>query len=64
MPSTVVEFAKYDADDKILEIKYRNGRVYRYFGVPQTEYDAFKSSGSKGRYLNREIKTKYEFAKV
>lgn len=64
MPSTVVAFAHYDPDLKILEIGYRSGRKYQYFDVPQSEYDAFRHSGSKGRYLNLKIKNRYRYQQV
>ena len=55
--STSIAALGYDPDGSILEIEFRqSGQVYRYFGVPASEYAAFLSAESKGSYLNQEFK--------
>lgn len=40
-----------------MEIEFRqSGEVYRYFEVPDEEYEGFKAAESKGRYLNQVFK--------
>jgi hypothetical protein len=63
MPSTVIAHARYDADKQILTVVFVSGLVYKYLKVPQNVYDAFRSSGSKGAYLNKFIKGHYEYEK-
>ncbi|HZR56972.1 MAG TPA: KTSC domain-containing protein [Terriglobales bacterium] len=55
--SSVIATMGYDPLAKILDIEFKDdGRVYRYFDVPASEYDAFMEAPSKGTYLNREFK--------
>jgi len=64
MPSTVVNAIKYYPEKKVLRIIYVSGSVYDYKDVPENVYAEMKSSGSKGGYLNKFVKGKYEFSKV
>lgn len=64
MPSSVVANMRYDPDTATLRIVYVSGMVYDYKGVPGKVYEAMKKAVSKGRYLNRYIKGKYDFEKV
>ena len=64
MPSTVIERADYYAEQKFLDVRYRSGKTYRYIDVPEDEYQAYKNSFSKGKYLNQFIKTNYGFVKL
>lgn len=64
MPSSVVSKMQYDPESEVLRIVYVSGMVYDYKNVPPEVYEAMKASGSKGTFLNRHIKTNYEFEKV
>jgi hypothetical protein len=64
MPSSVVRHYSYDAPGRRLRIEYVSGNVYLYLDVPAEVYEAMKKSGSKGQYLNRYIKGRYEFERV
>jgi len=57
--SSFIGTVTYSIDFQSMEIDF-NGRVYPYCNVPQRIYDAFKGSGSKGKYFNRIIKGIYE----
>ena len=47
----------YLSAERELEIKFReSGDVYRYFDVPNEEYEAFMAAESKGTYLNQVFK--------
>ncbi|MEM8642698.1 MAG: KTSC domain-containing protein [Cyanobacteria bacterium P01_G01_bin.54] len=46
----------YDFDRHILEIEFRGGEVYQYFGVPEWEYNGLMAASSHGQYLDRQIK--------
>jgi len=39
-----------------LDVQFRNGGLYRYFGVPRAVFDALSAAASKGTFLNRQIK--------
>ncbi|MCF0050736.1 KTSC domain-containing protein [Dyadobacter chenwenxiniae] len=64
MPSSVVAKMIYDGDSETLRIVYVSGMVYDYKNVPLEVYQAMKSSGSKGTFLNKHIKDNFEFEKV
>ncbi|SEW32879.1 KTSC domain-containing protein [Chitinophaga arvensicola] len=64
MPSSVVAHMIYKAETRTLRIIFVSGMVYDYKDVPEEEYLAMKSSGSKGTYLNTHIKGHYDFEKI
>jgi DNA primase len=55
---------KYDPEKATLRVVFVSGMIYDYKNVPEEEYIRMKTSGSKGIYLNKHIKGKYEFEKV
>jgi hypothetical protein len=54
----------YDRDTATLRIIFVSGLIYDYKNVPEEVYQAMKTSGSKGIYLNKHIKGHYEYEKV
>ena len=66
MPSSVILGMRYLPEARVLVIVYRGRRgTYRYFDVPLEEWTAFRTSGSKGTYLNEAFKAKnYRYEKV
>ena len=64
MPSSVVAEIKYDKLSHTLRISYVSGMMYDYKGVPEQVYTAMKTALSKGMFLNKYIKGKYEFEKI
>lgn len=58
--STNIESVGYDAHSRILEIEFHGGRIYRYLEVPVQVYNGLMASGSKGKFLNMEIRDKYK----
>lgn len=64
MPSSVVAHMEYIAEAEILRITFVSGLIYDYLHVPQYMFDKMKASKSKGIFLNRHIKGKYEYEKV
>jgi hypothetical protein len=64
MPSSVISKMQYDPESEVLRIYYVSGMVYDYKNVPPEVYEAMKASTSRGTFLNRCIKTNYEFEKV
>jgi hypothetical protein len=57
--STVIAAVGYDDASRILEVEFRTGKVYRYFRVPRSRYDALRSAESIGSYFNRQIRTRF-----
>lgn len=64
MPSNVVASANYDVETSTLRITFVSGLIYDYKQVPKEIYEAMMKSGSKGVYLNNNIKGKYDFQKI
>lgn len=64
MPSSVISFIRYDAENEILRIGYVSGTIYDYKKVPEKVYLNMKAATSKGTFLNKHIKGKYEFEKI
>lgn len=50
-PRTVA--AGYDADRSVLTVVFRDGTWYNYYEVTPSEWKAFKSQVSKGKYIYR-----------
>ena len=51
-------------ENGILEVVFRNGRVYCYYHVPLSVYLELMAARSKGRYFNRRIKPWYIVRRV
>jgi lysyl-tRNA synthetase class 2 len=54
----------YDDRDDRLEVAFRSGGRYAYFGVPAREYRSFVEADSKGRYFQAHILDRYPFARL
>jgi len=56
----------YDPVEGTLQITFSNPELgkWEYYDVPVYEVAAFQVSGSKGEYFNRNIRDKYEYARV
>jgi len=64
--STAVSDVSYDSNKKVLLVKFRNGRIYEYYGVPKSEYHAILNAPSAGRYMSLEIvgPNKYQYREL
>jgi hypothetical protein len=62
--STSIAEVGYDNATLTLEIAFRDGGLYRYFGVPVALYSRFMTSNSKGRFFVDEIKDRYRFIRL
>ena len=62
--SSNIESLGYDAERKVLEVKFRSGSLYQYEGVEQKVYDALLNAPSPTQYLNSSIKGSYAYKKV
>ena len=54
----------YDATTSTLEVEFKNGSVYQYHGVPESEHIALMQAGSKGGYLASHIKGVYSYSRL
>jgi hypothetical protein len=58
--SSSVASVGYDAHAFVLEIEFRNGRVYRYDQVPAAAYRLLLQAPSIGEYVNQVIKPRFQ----
>ena len=54
----------YDEFLLVLEIEFKSGAVYHYYGVPSEVHDELINAESVGKYFNANVKSKYNFLKV
>jgi hypothetical protein len=55
----------YSLESAILEVEFRHGGIYQYFGVPLLVYQGLLSAASKGAYLNEIVKRGgYRYSRV
>lgn len=59
--STAIDSFEYT---QILEVRFVNGSVYRYYGIPENVHKDFMSASSLGKFFVENIKERYAFERV
>lgn len=54
----------YNPDKEILEIKFEDGGVYRYFNVPMEVYESLMSAKSHGSFFHSNIRGIYDYKQI
>jgi len=54
----------HDPDRQVLEIEFRGGRVYVYYGVPVPVHAGLMGARSHGRYFHARIRGRYRYQRV
>jgi hypothetical protein len=62
--STSIATIGYDAATQTLEIEFRNGRVYRYYGVEADTFEQLMKARSKARFMNAYIRDSNPFSGI
>jgi len=62
--STNLRSVGYHRGERVLEIEFKVGSVYRYRAVPLKVYEALMRADSKGRHFSRQIRGRYEFKRT
>jgi hypothetical protein len=62
--SSNIESVGYDAAEETVYVKFLNGGIYTYKGVPEHEYQNLLAAPSLGSYLHRNYKNVYPYEKV
>jgi hypothetical protein len=62
--SSAIASVGYDASSAALEIEFKNGSVYQYFGVPPAEHEAMCNADSVGKYFASNIRHVYPYARA
>ena len=60
--SSNIKKVGYEGTDLLVE--YLSGVQYKYKGVPKELYEKLLEADSKGRFMNSEIKGKFEFERI
>lgn len=62
--SSMIRSIGYDEATATLEIEFRSGEVYQYYGVEPEIYREMMKAPSHGRYFLARIRDVYRYAKV
>lgn len=54
----------YEIASETVYVRFLNGSLYIYKGVPQHEYEGLKSAPSIGSYLHRNFKNVYAYERI
>ena len=54
----------YDVNDEIVYVRFSNGTLYIYKGVPEYEFNALRDAPSIGSYLHRNFKNVYAYERI
>ena len=61
LESKMLSAAAYDDSKQILYLRFRStGDVYRYFDFPMSDYCAFLSAESRGRFFRHHIRDHFQ----
>ena len=55
---------RYEEADKALIVEFRNGTVYRYFGVSRDDYTKLATAASPGARFNQAIQPYHEVERL
>ncbi len=66
--SSTIHKIGYDEKEKLMEIEFRNGKVYHYYHVPPRMWKIFQlyveCGGSAGSFFNQYIKNQFTSKKI
>jgi len=64
LESALLASAAYCAHGAVLELEFRDGACYRFFGVPAACFQQLLASDSKGAYFNRFIRNHFPYQRI
>lgn len=62
--SSNIKSIVYQPALKVLQVSFKNGRIYWYYNVPREVYDNFASASSKGQYFWSTVKDKFTYKRI
>ncbi|WP_096595338.1 KTSC domain-containing protein [Calothrix sp. NIES-2098] len=62
--SSMASTIAYDSNEQTLQVEFRNGAVYQYFGVDRETWEDFYSSDSIGSFYNQQIKGRFDCEQI
>ncbi len=54
----------YDAEGRILYLRFQSGDVYRYFEFPAEQYKDFLNAESHGKYFLSNIRDQFKYERL
>lgn len=64
VPSTHLRSVGYDRLRKVMEVEFKNGRIYTFEDVPEDMHKGLTEASSAGSYFNSVIKPKFQGKEV
>jgi hypothetical protein len=62
--STTLTAVAYDSASQVLQLNFRSGAIYYYFGVPVGVYQDLMAADSKGSYFNQNIRNRFPYHRL
>ncbi len=62
--SSNIESIGYDEQNQEVYVRFLNGSIYAYKGVPIHEFENLRDAASLGSYLHRNYKNVYPYERV
>lgn len=62
--SSNIDSIGYDEQNQEVYVRFLNGSLYVYKGVPPHEYENLMQAPSHGSYLNRSFKNVYPYERI
>jgi hypothetical protein len=62
--SSNIESIGYDGQNELVYVRFLNGSLYVYKGVPMHEYNNLMQAPSLGSYLHRNYKNVYIYERI
>ena len=62
--STCIASIAFSIEENVLQLEFRNGLAYEYFGVPAALYSDLLSAQSKGAFVTRFIRGRFPFRRL
>lgn len=62
--SSEIEWIGYEHKDRMLQVEFIEGPVYRYQEVPHNIFEEFLQAPSHGRYFESNVKGKFEHRRI
>jgi len=64
MPSTAIRALAYDPEHEAMFVTFVSGEIYAYAEVPRAVFEAFQSSGSRGRFFQSHVRDRYRYRRI
>lgn len=64
LQSSALTAVKFSPESNVLEVEFRNGLIYEYFGVSRSLYEQLLTASSKGAFLGRFIRNCFPYRRA